>query len=275
MEPRNPTTTRPARRCFLTHIIERREVDLPAKHGRLHCVIQGEGDPLVLLHGALGTGLAHFRGQIDEFALSYQVLVPDFLGYGQSDHRASLDEDFYQRDAEDVVALVQHLGLPPIHLCGFSDGAIIAMMVAGEYGDYIRSLVLIGGQAVLDDKAMEETRKLAPPEQLPEGLQRALARSHGDPYWRQLVTGYVNAVEHLYLKGGDIASGYLAGIACPTLIIQGENDPWVDPVHAQTLHSSIRGSELAFFQEIGHEVQRENPEAFNPRLLSFLSSVQS
>ena len=227
----------------------------------------------MLLHGALGTGPAHFRGQIDEFALSYQVIVPDFLGYGKSGRRTSLDEYFYQRDAEDVVALVQHMGLPTVHLCGFSDGAIVAMMVAGEYGNYVRSLVLIGGQPIMDDQSMEETRKLAPAKGLPAGLQRALARSHGDPYWRQLVTEYVDAVERLYLKGSDIAGDYLAGIACPTLIIQGESDPWIDPVHARMLHSSIKGSELELFPGAGHEVQREHPEVFNLRVLRFLSSL--
>ena len=227
----------------------------------------------MLLHGALGTGVAHFREQIDEFAPTYQVIVPDFLGYGKSGRRASLDEYFYQRDAEDVVALVQHLGLPPVHLCGFSDGAVVAMIVAGQYGAYVRSLVLIGGQAVLDDQSMVETRKLCPAEQLPVGLQRALARSHGDTYWRQLVAEYVDVLERLYLKGGDIAGDYVAGIACPTLIIQGESDPWVNPIHAHALHSSIQGSELELFPGTGHEVQREKPEAFNPRVLRFLSSV--
>ena len=96
-------------------------------------MIQGEGDPLVLLHGALGTGTAHFREQIDEFALSHQVIAPDFLGYGKSGRRAALDEYFYQRDAEDVVELVQHLGFSQVHLCGFSDGAVVAMIVAGRY----------------------------------------------------------------------------------------------------------------------------------------------
>ena len=115
----------------------RREIDVQTKHGRLHCLIQGQGDPLVLLHGALGTGLAHFREQIDEFSLGYQVVVPDLLGYGKSGRRDSFDEHFHQRDAEDVLALVEHLELPRIHLCGFSDGAIVAMMVAGKYGDRV------------------------------------------------------------------------------------------------------------------------------------------
>ena len=172
------------------------------------------------------------------------------------------------------MALVQHLGLPQVHLCGFSYGAIVALMVAGEYVDDTRSLVLIGGQAVMDDQSMEETRQLLRGSQLPAGLQRALARSHGDPYWRQLVAEYVDVVERLYLKEGDIPGDYMAGIACPTLIIQWEMDLWIDPVHAKMLHSSIRGSELELFPDTDHEVQREKPGAFNPRVLRFLSSVR-
>ena len=109
-----------------------REIDVQVKHGRMRCMVQGEGDPLVLLHGALGTGEAHFRGQIDEFARRYRVIAPDLLGYGKSGRRDSFDADFHSRDADDVAALVERLGLPGIHLCGFSDGAIVAMMVAGS-----------------------------------------------------------------------------------------------------------------------------------------------
>lgn len=251
----------------------RREIDVQTGHGRLHCVIQGEGEPLVLLHGALGTGLAHFREQIDEFSLGYQVVVPDLLGYGKSGRRDSFDEHFHQRDAEDVVALVQHLGLSSIHLCGFSDGAIVAMMVAGKYGEHVRSLVLIGGQTELDEQTMETTRQWAPADRLPAGFQQALARSHGDPYWRQLVSKYVDAVETLYQNGGYMLNDYLAGITCPTLIVQGEADPWVDKVHGERLHVSIPGSQLEMFPGAGHEVQREQPSAFNARVMGFLSSL--
>jgi pimeloyl-ACP methyl ester carboxylesterase len=106
---------------------------------------------------------------------------------------------------------------------------------------------------------------------LPTGFQEALARSHGDPYWRQLVTEYVDAVERIYQNGGEVVGDYLAVIACPTLIIQGENYPWVNPIHGKRLHESIPGSELEMFPGAGHEVQRDQPEAFNERVLRFLS----
>ncbi|MDA0988985.1 MAG: alpha/beta hydrolase, partial [Chloroflexi bacterium] len=116
-------------------------------------------------------------------------------------------------------------------------------------------------------------REWAPAYRLPAGFQQALARSHGDPYWRQLVSEYSDAVETLYQNGGYMLNDYLAGIACPTLIVQGEADPWVDKVHGERLHVSIPGSELEMFPGAGHEVQREQPSAFNARVLEFLSSL--
>ena len=73
--------------------------------------------------------------------------------------------------------------------------------------------------------------------------------------------------------GGEVVGDYLAGTACPTLIIQGGNDPWVNPVHGKRLHESLPGSELESFPAAGHEVQREQPKAFNARVLRFLFSL--
>ena len=252
---------------------ERREIDVPGKHGRLRCVVQGRGEPVVLLHGGLGTGATHFRSQIPEFAATHMVITPDFLGYGGSEARPVFDQHFYERDVEDVVSLIGHLQLPPVHLCGFSDGAVVAMKLAGGHGALVRSLVLIGAQAEFDEPSMEETRKLAPADSLPEGLQHALARAHGDPYWRYLVSAYVEAWESLYAEGGDLATASLGNITCPTLIVQGELDPWVVSQHAHTIHQAIKGSELEIFPGAGHEVHREQPQAFNRLMRTFLAAL--
>ena len=254
---------------------DRVEMEIPARHGRLHCIIQGNGDPLVLLHGGLGTGLAHFRAQMGEFASAYRVVAPTFLGYGKSQRRASFDEHYYERDAEDIVALVQNLELPSVHICGFSDGAIVGMIIAADNPSLVRSLILVGGQAVFDEYGMQEGRKLVPVEQLPPGLQRALALSHGEPYWRQLVTSYIEIGERIYEQGGEVALDRLAAIQCPTLIVHGENDPWIGPEHPKMLRDSIPHAELELFPDTGHEVHRERPEAFNRRALQFLAAVSA
>ena len=239
----------------------------------MHCTLHGDGEPLVLLHGALGTGEAHYRRQIDELSREYRLIVVDFLGYGQSGRRDFFDGAFHTRDAEDVIALVEQLGVSPVHLCGFSDGAIVAMVVATRYVEHLRSLTLIGGQAVLDEKGMAMTREWVPPEQLSPGFREALARYHGDPYWSEMVTEYVDAFERLYAAGGDPVGAPLGGITCPTLIVQGVDDPWVDVSHAHDLHAAVPGSRLEVVEGAGHEVQRDRPEAFNSLLLEFLASI--
>ncbi len=252
---------------------KQKEIDVPTPNGRLHCLLKGEGAPLLLLHGALGTGLAHFRRQVDDFATAYRVIVPDFLGYGNSGPRASFGGNFYERDAQDIAALIQHLDLPPVHLCGFSDGAVVAIIVAADYSPLVRSLILLGGQAVLDERTLEESRRLVPVENLPERLQEALARYHGDPYWKKLVADYVETMERMCREGGDVAQDRVAMIDCPTLIIQGEEDSWVGVEHAHMLHRLIQRSRLVIHPGVGHEVHREQPEVFNRQVLEFLSAL--
>ena len=249
------------------------ELDIEVSHGRMHCILHGKGEPLVLLQGALGTGEAHFRRQIDALAPHYRLIVPDFLGYGRSGRRDNFDEAFHSRDAEDVVALVEHLGAAPVHLCGFSDGAIVAMVLATRYGEMLRSLTLIGGQPLLDEKGVSMTRKWIPPEQLAPGFRDALARYHGEPYWSEMVTDYVDAMERLYAAGGDPIGASLEGISCPTLIVHGVYDPWVDVSHARDMHAAIPGSRLEVVERAGHEVQRDQADRFNELLLEFLASV--
>lgn len=248
------------------------EIDVMAQHGRLRCIVHGNGPPLLFLHGALGTGRAHFRGQINEFASDYRVIVPNFLGHGGSDPRESFD-DFYQRDTEDIVALIENLELPPVHLCGFSDGAIVAMMVAGDNPDRLQSLTLISGQAILDEQTMETTRQLSPASDLPDGFQQALARSHG-PHWEGMVDDYVASAERIYQTEPRIVGDRLESITCPTLIVQGEDDDWAGVRHARMIRDSIRGAELDVLPGVGHEAHREDPEAFNSRLQGFLASLE-
>ena len=57
------------------------QIEVPCVNGTIHCNIKGNGRPLVFVHGALGTGLAHFRDQIEYFSTTYRVFLPDLLGH--------------------------------------------------------------------------------------------------------------------------------------------------------------------------------------------------
>ena len=110
----------------------------------------GSGQPLLFLPGALGSGNTDFEHQLAWFSQSYQVVAPDPRGYGQS--RPPVRDypwGFYQRDAEDVLALMTVLGHQEFTVFGWSDGANIGVLMAANAAERIRSLVVWGGNSYL------------------------------------------------------------------------------------------------------------------------------
>lgn len=241
----------------------------------IHYEDAGAGDPVVLLHGGCGTALAHWRRQIPVFAERFRVVAPDFRGCGRSSHREHYEIDFYQRDAADIAELIRQLGLAPAHVIGFSDGGIVGLLLAAEYPDLVRSLVALGAQSFIDQQTVEGARSWLPVEQLPEKVQAALARYHGEPYWRQLLVNYVDVMDRILAAGGEVVRGRLGSIRCPTLIMQGEQDPYVALDHARILQAEIPGARLRLFPGCGHEVHREAEAEFNQVVLEFIGSISA
>ena len=110
----------------------------------------GSGQPLVFLPGALGSGKTDFEHQLAWFSQSYQVVAPDPRGYGQSrPPERDYPLGFYQRDAEDILALMTALGHEEFTVFGWSDGANIGVLMAANAAERIRSLVVWGGNSYL------------------------------------------------------------------------------------------------------------------------------
>lgn len=233
----------------------------------------GQGTPLLMLHGALGTGTSEFRYQLEPFAARHEIIVPDLPGYGRSSPRLEFTADFYEEDARDVATLIERVIGQPTHLYGFSDGGMVALLVAARWPHLVRSLVLESAQAVIDEQTMRAVRAWLPLDELPESWRRSLARNHGEPYWRLLVQRYIEGQERVFARGGDVCSAALEAIRCPTLLIHGDQDPFVGLQHGHMLHQRIAGSELVVFERTGHSVHREHVETFNKLVLDFLARV--
>src|SRR3970040_587953 len=87
----------------------------------------GEGEPLLLLHGGLCT-IETFFGQTPELAKRFCVILPERRGDGRP---ADVDGPItYDAMAADTIAFMGALGIENAHLVGYSDGAIVGMLVA-------------------------------------------------------------------------------------------------------------------------------------------------
>jgi valacyclovir hydrolase len=244
------------------------EVQLPDV--AIHFESAGEGNPLLLLPGSLGTGEADFPDQISWFSRYYRVIAPDPRGYGQSrPPRRDYPPNFYRRDANDMLAMMSALGLESFAVMGWSDGANIGTLMALQQPDRVRQLVVWGGNSFLSE---EELHTFQAMRSLSSWSQRAIEPLHavyGDDLqglWERYVTG----LETLHTAGGEIYRSQLHKVQCPTLILHGDKDPLVPNMHPEILHREIPGSDLHRFPEGKHNIHKRYAEEFNEIVLAFL-----
>lgn len=238
----------------------------------LHTEIAGQGTPLLLIPGALGTGAGDFSGQIGWFAArGFQVVAPDPRGYGQSrPPERDYPPDFYQRDAGDMFALMSALDLERFHIVGWSDGANIAVLMAAAQPERVEKLVLFGGQSHLTPEeiaALEAIRKISAWSPRAAQAMRAVYGDELEALWERYVDGQVA----LFEAGGDLYREELAKLRCPTLILHGARDPLVPGFHPQFLHRGIAGSRLHILPAGKHNIHQRYAEDFNALVHAFLT----
>ncbi|WP_367615312.1 alpha/beta fold hydrolase [Pseudomonas triticicola] len=106
----------------------------------LHYEEYGHGAPLLLVHG-LGSSTLDWEMQIPALAAHYRVIVPDIRGHGRSDK----PRERYSIAAfsADLLALIEHLRLGPVHYVGLSMGGMIGFQLAVDQPQVLKSLTIV------------------------------------------------------------------------------------------------------------------------------------
>jgi len=238
----------------------------------MHSELAGQGTPLLMIPGALGTGAGDFQAQIGWFsARRFQVVAPDPRGYGQSrPPQRTFPADFYHRDAADMFALMSGLGHERFEVMGWSDGANIATIMAAGKPERVTKLVVFGGQSFLTAEeitAFNHIRKITAWSPRAAEAMRGVYGDDLDELWDR----YVGGQEALYEAGGGLYQPLLAKVACPTLILHGARDPLVPAFHPEAIHRGIAGSRLHIFPEGKHNIHLRYAEEFNALTYAFLT----
>jgi pimeloyl-ACP methyl ester carboxylesterase len=119
----------------------------------LYYETHGSGKPLILLHGGLGTG-AMFGPVIPQLAANHRVIAVDLQGHGRT---ADIDRPLSaELMADDIAALIRHLGLDKPDLMGYSLGGGVALFTAAKYPELVGRLVTVSAHVRTDaiDPAM-------------------------------------------------------------------------------------------------------------------------
>lgn len=246
---------------------------------RLYWEDVGEGEPLVLCHGA-GGNHAVWYAQVACFATQRRVVVWDHRGFGRSSDRALRSGP--QVAVDDLEALLDARGLERVDLVGQSMGGWTALGLAARQPHRVRRLVLadtLGGIASPEVQrlAAEEPREL-PALQATLGLHPALDPSFAerDPahaYLYQLLGGFGEPELGRILPrllGFRQPPEALARVDMPVLFVVGENDPLFPPAWVRAAAEEIQDARLALIPGCGHSPYFEEPEVWNAIVERFL-----
>src|SRR5881409_982491 len=119
---------------LVLHVVRVRGTDL-------RFVERGTGIPVVFVHGSLGT-LESWGPQIDAFATRFRVIAYSRRYHWPNAAQPDGQEYSLSLHADDLIALIEGLGLGRVHLVGSSYGAYVALLVTMRRPDLVRSLVL-------------------------------------------------------------------------------------------------------------------------------------
>jgi valacyclovir hydrolase len=235
---------------------------------------QGAGIPILLIHGFTGTARSHLGWLIDDLAADYRIIAPDLRGYGNSQPpRRDFPVDFYQRDADDLAELLEHLAPGPVALLGFSDGAESALLLAARRPDLVRCVLAWGVAGVIAPAMLASIQNWLPVADWGsdrEAWRRQIVADHGEAQFVPLIEGWVAAAEAIAASGGNICLEQATAIRCPTLLINGDGDVGNPPDDLHRLAARIDDCRIEFVAGSGHAVHEDQPERFRKLVREFL-----
>lgn len=253
---------------------------IEAGAAKIQVVIEGEGQPIVLLP-AMGRGGADFTDLSARLvAAGFRTVRPEPRGIGSS---TGPTQGLTLHDlGNDIVAVIQAVGGGPAILVGHAFGSRIARIVAAEHPALVQAVVLLAAEErqpsppdILHAQLMSYDPNL-PAEIRKRVIQKAFFAKANDPGrwqegWHRKVTRMQMAANHATQAGAWLAAGTV-----PILLLQGAEDKLAPPENARQFKQQ-HGQRVTLVEiaNAGHAMLPEQPEAIAEAIISFLQHQQS
>ena len=238
-------------------------------------VEEGEGEPLVLLHGLFGA-LSNFETLIEYFRQHYKVIVP-ILPLFELDILHSTVGGI----AKFVHRFLESRDLKDVHLLGNSLGGHVALIHVLKHPERIKSLTLTGSSGLFENGMGDSYPKRGDYEYIKNKTEltfydpKTATKELVDEVYG-IINNRIKAIKIISLAKSAIRNNLgeeLNQIKQPTLLIWGNNDNITPPFVAREFNKLIPNSELHFVDKCGHAPMMEVPDEFNIILHKFLKKL--
>ncbi len=250
----------------------------------LHYREAGSGNHVVLLLHAFPLHSGMWEPQLAALAPRFRLIAPDYRGLGRS--RPAPDALTMELVAGDVLGLLRVLGVRRACVAGVSMGGYVALELYRRSPELFRGLALCNTKATADGPEAKAARETFAANALSKGLSWVaddfgpkLLRPDPDPdvlaRVKALVAegtpeGVAAAQRGMGARPDSVPT--LARIACPTLVVAGENDRIIPFGEAQLMSQDVKGARLLRMPGAGHLPNLETHAAFSAALSSFFAA---
>jgi pimeloyl-ACP methyl ester carboxylesterase len=207
---------------------------------KMYYEINGEGRPLVLIHGGGSTIQSTFGRILPLLAQYYKIIAVELQAHGHSSDRNAPES--FEQDADDVTALLKHLNINRAFVFGFSNGGSTTLQIAIRYPEIVDKVV-VASAAFRRDGFVEgffEGMQHATLESMPQGLQDAFLKINADT---TALLNMFNKDKARMIAFKDWDNSKLQSIKCPALVIASDKDV-VTVEHTIAISRLIEHSEL-------------------------------
>jgi len=246
----------------------------------IHIDDQGNGFPLVLVHGFLGSS-EMWNPQKKFFSKYFRVITPALPGFGESNKLKS--HSSINSMAQTVLKCLEEKNIKKFNLLGHSMGGMIVQEMAKISGDKINKLICYATGSIGDIPGRFETMDASIERLRKEGIKETVRRVPKKWFVEQDKAKYFylckNAAKEITEETADNAliamknwRGYenLKNIHNETLIVWGDKDISYNFEQVETLNKNIPKSNLIIFKGCSHNVHLEETEKFNNTIMDFL-----
>lgn len=245
--------------------------------GKFKYVEEGEGEPLVLLHGLFGA-LSNFKDLVDHFKLSHKVIIPMLPLFD-----LSLLDTSVSGLAKHVQKFIDARGLDNVHLLGNSLGGHVGLVYTLKQQEKVKTITLTGSSGLFENGMGETYPKRGDYDYIRKKTELtfydpAVATKELVDEVYSIVNTRMKALKIISLARSAIKHNLgdeLNDIKVPTCLIWGKNDTITPPMVAEEFHQLIPNSEVHWIDKCGHAPMMEVPAEFNKILDGFLNRHKS
>jgi pimeloyl-ACP methyl ester carboxylesterase len=240
---------------------------------RMYYDIQGEGRPLVLLHGGTATIEYSFAGMRPALAQRWTTIAVEQQAHG---HTADIDRPLrFEQMADDTAATLRELNIENADVFGWSDGGNVALALALRHPALVRKVAIFGTNANNEGlrpeiwtfmQQAEAQDEAAGEGETPPGLRESQERAAPNS-WPNLVAKVMD--QAVAFEGWSPQQ--LSGIRAPVLVMIGDRDI-VRPEHAAEIYALMPNAQLAVLPGVDHFAPVNEPDKINALITAFFEA---